>query len=140
MAARLLSGSVVPNGNVFGDPGDLYQNTSGGAGTTFWIKESGVGTDTGWTPLAATPSSTQQFIYTAGGGEGSDFRVTLPTPQPTPYLVFAQAEGTANSFIIDIPFADQTTTDFRVLTRGGTPSRNDEFAFEVVPPTAPIPP
>lgn len=37
-----------PNGNVTGDIGDLCINTSGGAGVTLWVKESGNGTNTGW--------------------------------------------------------------------------------------------
>jgi hypothetical protein len=52
---RLIANSVSvpvgkgsPNGNVVGKPGDLYINISGGANTTFWVKESGAGTNTGW--------------------------------------------------------------------------------------------
>jgi len=43
------SGAGDPNGTVTGKPGDLYTNTLGGAGTTLYVKESGVGTNTGWT-------------------------------------------------------------------------------------------
>jgi len=32
----------------FGSPGDLYSNVDGGAGSTLWVKESGVATNTGW--------------------------------------------------------------------------------------------
>lgn len=41
-------GSGDPNGVVTGSPGDTYVSTAGGAGTTFYVKESGVDTDTGW--------------------------------------------------------------------------------------------
>jgi hypothetical protein len=41
-------GSGSPNSVVVGNPGDLYTNTSGGAGTTLYVKESGTGTNTGW--------------------------------------------------------------------------------------------
>lgn len=37
-----------PNGHYDGNPGDIYINDSGGALQTLWVKESGVGTDTGW--------------------------------------------------------------------------------------------
>jgi hypothetical protein len=46
--ARQISGVGGPNGVVSGSPGDLYTNRSGGAATTLWVKESGVGTNTGW--------------------------------------------------------------------------------------------
>jgi hypothetical protein len=41
-------GAGSPNGSVTGNPGDLYTNTSGGANTTLYVKESGTGTNTGW--------------------------------------------------------------------------------------------
>lgn len=44
-----------PNGNVTGSPGNTYLNTAGGASVTLWIKETGIGTNTGW--VAPTPSS-----------------------------------------------------------------------------------
>jgi hypothetical protein len=33
---------------VVGSPGDLYVDLNGGVGLTFWVKETGVGTNTGW--------------------------------------------------------------------------------------------
>jgi hypothetical protein len=42
------SGQGDPNGAVTADPGMTYRNTLGGAGATFWVKESGVDTNTGW--------------------------------------------------------------------------------------------
>jgi hypothetical protein len=44
----MSSGVGSPNGVVVGSPGDMYLNTSGGAGTTLYIKESGSATNTGW--------------------------------------------------------------------------------------------
>jgi hypothetical protein len=44
------SGAGTPNGSVNGNPGDLYTDTNGGAGATLYVKESGTGTNTGWTP------------------------------------------------------------------------------------------
>ena len=46
--AVVRAGTGSPNGAVTGNPGDLYLNKSGGAGTTLYIKESGSGTNTGW--------------------------------------------------------------------------------------------
>ena len=44
----IYSGNGNPNGSVVGTTGDLYLNTAGGAGTTLFVKESGVNTNTGW--------------------------------------------------------------------------------------------
>jgi hypothetical protein len=41
-------GHGSPEGVVWGSPGDLYADLDGGAGTTLWVKESGVSTQTGW--------------------------------------------------------------------------------------------
>ena len=48
LTALLRSGGVVPNTHVVGSPGDLYTTTTGGAGTTLWVKETGTATNTGW--------------------------------------------------------------------------------------------
>lgn len=44
---RWLAGAGSPEGVVSAPPGSFYSNTSGGAGTTFYVKESGTG-NTGW--------------------------------------------------------------------------------------------
>lgn len=41
-------GSGSPEASVTGSPCDLYFNAAGGASTTFWVKETGVLTTTGW--------------------------------------------------------------------------------------------
>lgn len=41
------SGEGSPEGVVQANPGSLYLRTNGGAGTSFYVKESGTGT-TGW--------------------------------------------------------------------------------------------
>lgn len=43
----LFSGSGSPEGVVTANPGSMYLNTAGGAGTTLYVKESG-GSNTGW--------------------------------------------------------------------------------------------
>jgi len=42
------SGTGDPNGVVIGSPGDLFSRQDGGAGTSFYVKESGVATNLGW--------------------------------------------------------------------------------------------
>lgn len=46
---NLYVGSGNPNGAVSESPPALYFNTAGGAGSTLFVKESGVNTNTGWT-------------------------------------------------------------------------------------------
>jgi hypothetical protein len=41
MNVRITVGTGSPETVVTGDPGDLFINTSGGAGTTLWVKEIG---------------------------------------------------------------------------------------------------
>jgi hypothetical protein len=45
-------GNGSPESVVTGDVGDVYQRIDGSAGTTFYVKESGVG-NTGWTAISA---------------------------------------------------------------------------------------
>lgn len=45
---KITVGAGTPNGNVVGSPPDIYLNTSGGASTTMYLKESGTDTNTGW--------------------------------------------------------------------------------------------
>jgi len=44
---QFIVGSGSPNGTVAAPPGSIYLNTSGGAGTSLYVKESGTG-NTGW--------------------------------------------------------------------------------------------
>lgn len=45
---KALYGTGSPNSTMLGRPGDTYQNLSGGAAATLWVKESGIDTNTGW--------------------------------------------------------------------------------------------
>ena len=45
---RISIGIGSPNSVVPGSPGDLYFSSSGGTGTTLWVKETGINTDIGW--------------------------------------------------------------------------------------------
>jgi len=68
------AGNGSPETVVTGSPGDLYSNTSGGAGTTLYVKESGVATNTGWVAYNQLPL----FGTTAARPVGA--------PTATPYL------------------------------------------------------
>jgi len=45
--SKITAGAGSPEGVVTGNPGDMYLNQSGGAGTTLYVKESGT-SNTGW--------------------------------------------------------------------------------------------
>lgn len=63
-AAQLYSGVGSPEGGVFGNPGDLYQDETG----KVWAKGSGAGTNTGWQQLSTGAGSS---VFVAGAGAGS---------------------------------------------------------------------
>lgn len=71
--ARIFSGSGDPNGAVFADPGDVYQNETGGPSTAFWVKESGFGDNLGW--VALTPT----FLPDITDNPGVEVEITVPT-------------------------------------------------------------
>lgn len=48
LTVQILNGTGTPEGAVVADPGSLYLNRSGGAGTTLYVKQTGFGTNTGW--------------------------------------------------------------------------------------------
>lgn len=47
---NFIAGDGDPNGSCIGWRGDLYMRRDGGTNTTMYVKESGDGTLTGWTP------------------------------------------------------------------------------------------
>lgn len=49
-AAGIYFNAGAPNGVVTANPGAICLNTSGGANTTLYVKESGTATNTGWVP------------------------------------------------------------------------------------------
>ncbi len=62
-----------PNTFVTGSPGDYYLSTTGGAGATLWVKESGVSTNTGWVACSpgAIPGSPNALLFENPGGAGA---------------------------------------------------------------------
>ncbi len=64
-AAQQYLGSGTPEGNVSGYPGDIFHNTSGGNGTSIYIKETGSGTTTGWSGVTTSPTGTKSLFIIA---------------------------------------------------------------------------
>jgi len=77
MAAQHFSGVGDPNGVVFGNPGDTYQNEAPGP-TTFWTKASGIGTATGWAVLSGGGAQ-YVFVYQPGGVAVDNVYTDWPT-------------------------------------------------------------
>jgi len=65
-ACMFSAGAGTPEAAVVGSPCDLFLRTNGAAGTTLYVKETGVATNTGWFP-ASTAGGT---IGVASGGTG----------------------------------------------------------------------
>jgi len=75
MAANLFSGTGDPNGVVFGDPGDAYQDETG----AFWTKASGVATNTDWAQAnSGTTSGGEAGLL--GTGTGLDPLIAVAGP------------------------------------------------------------
>jgi hypothetical protein len=76
----------------------------------------------------------QNFVYTATGSEGSDFKVSLPATRINDaYFVTASLAGVTSNFAIDLPnsvASDRTTTQFRVQT-SSAPQSGDRIEFHV---------
>ncbi len=61
------------------------------------------------------------FQYTVVGGDNDDFTVSIPAakqPSSTDYMVTMTIQSGSIFTLYRIPYADQTTTTFRVLTDG----------------------
>jgi hypothetical protein len=85
--------------------------------------------------LAGVAGGEQNFVYTVGAGDGSDFFVTLPTPRANDLYDVTpnQISGAFTAFIIcpdDAP-GDRTTTAFRVVTSATLPV-GTRVSFETV--------
>jgi hypothetical protein len=80
-----LTGAGSPEGVVAAPVCSTYRRTDGGASTTFYAKETGAGTNTGWVPHGNPAGSgaptTVPFITTvADGGVSAEFALgSLPT-------------------------------------------------------------
>jgi hypothetical protein len=62
------SGTGSPEGVLTGSVGDTYRRTDGGAGTTFYVKESGNATNTGWVAINARATITNTALVLSGFG------------------------------------------------------------------------
>lgn len=79
-SAKVRTGSGTPEAAVTGSIGDIFLRDNGSAGTSFYIKESGNSTNTGWVP-GTTPASTTTFTGKTYNAESSGNLLTLPFTQ-----------------------------------------------------------
>jgi len=119
------SGAGDPNAALVpGTIGDLFSNTAGGAGTTFWVKEAGAPNSTGgWVPTR---------IPTLHADNGAS-----AFPLPT----FPAVTTVATTPVVAIAAGQRILPTSRVLaeiTAGGGTMAAAVFANPIVPPGAPI--
>ncbi len=65
VTTQWTSGAGSPEGSVLGGVGDLYSQTDGVGGAVLWLKATGSGNDTGWTP-ALSSVVIDQTLYGVG--------------------------------------------------------------------------
>lgn len=109
-ATVLRTGTGSPESVVTGSPGDIFLNTTGGAGTTLYVKQSGSATNTGWVG-SYSGSITGDFTVTAGDAilasagngfkikEGSNATMGLATIGGSNVVTVSTTKVTANSRI-----------------------------------------
>lgn len=127
------AGSGAPAGVVTGSPGDLYMNTSGGANTTFYIKESGAATSAGWVGAGAAGGG--------GGGVGPGTVNTLSKFGTTTTLVDSSLSDNASFLTLTyagryfnlVPPSGAAKVQFSQPSHNaweiGTPSSTDNFSM-----------
>lgn len=113
------SDAVNPNGTIVGSPGDLFSDTTGGAGSTFWVKETGVATNTGWAAPATTltgntngPAGANRFLSLTLLGNDADINVV-----DTEGWYFVRMNGLTANHTVTLPAAP--TTGMVVVVKDG---------------------
>jgi len=90
---RIRSGLVDPEGAIVGNPGDVWLRINGGPGATFYVKTSGVGTNTGWVAF----------------GQSGIKHLFIGAPAPSPGTVGDHIGNT-------VPINGEARMEFRVPT------------------------
>lgn len=86
-----FQGTGSPEGVVQARAGMTYVNRSGGANTTFWIKESGTST-TGWVPVQKPPTGTVTSTTVTSIWTGTQAAYDALTPDPATLYVILEDE------------------------------------------------
>jgi len=89
------SDAVLPNGAIVGSPGDFYTETTTG---TAWIKETGIGTNTGWVS-ARTPQNLQFAGTIIGAGAAVPGFLSNSAFTATGPVAPSYRRGTASRFL-----------------------------------------
>jgi len=107
----LLYGTSAPEGSVSASAGSMYCRTTGGNGTTFYVKQSGGATSSGWgalasdgsilTSFAVSPSTTSGFFSingsTSGASASSGYtRFGIGTSSANTYYPYMQSQPFGN--------------------------------------------
>ena len=94
----ICTGTGTPEGNQDGDPGDIWIRSDGGVGTSFYVKETGTGTNTGWGSPSDTPAALVADTLTIDIAN-ADARISRLRNGA---FLFAEIGGSAENFEIDL--------------------------------------
>lgn len=105
------TGTGSPAGSVSANIGSMYSNTTGGIGTSFWVKESGSG-NTGWASVLTSDSTLQPIwnnlqnatgaLVLANAGNATTFDQTSPVNWTWANTTLATSGAAQASPIINI--------------------------------------
>ena len=109
----------TPEGRVYAPVGKMFFQTNGGAGTSFYVKESGTG-NTGWASAGgglAHTAKTSSYPLTAGdsGGvfsnTGAAGSITFTLPAAVAGLNYRITDAAAQQIVIDAPASAAITVN-----------------------------
>lgn len=108
---RMLSGTIIPNGVIIGNVGDIYYQNDAGVGRA-WKKKTGNGTQTGWIEVADAQMVLDSIQAHAGGG------ATTPLPPGyIPYVGNDSALAVTGALHYDSATATTTISSYDASTR-----------------------
>lgn len=112
------AGNGTPEGAVIAWVGSLFLRQDGGASTTLYVKESGVGTNTGWVPVG-------------GGGGGTNGTVSGGAVSGWADSVNLTTEGTIDWAAWDANMVNGPASSIGQFARQGMPSTNGQRANRI---------
>jgi hypothetical protein len=130
---QILKGAGSPEGSITAPKGSLYLNLSGGAGTSYYVKESGSG-NTGW--VAGTSqlkgSATLDFPNTSSNGS-SDLTITVTGAADGDVvgLGIPNASATTGVFFAWVSATNTVTVRFHNTSGGSTDPASGTFKVTV---------
>lgn len=117
------SGNGTPEGSMTAVVGSIASRLDGGAGTSFYVKESGSG-NTGWKAVLTTSSSVGTVTSFSAGTLSPLFTTSVATPTTTPALTFSLSTQNNNLVFAGPTSGGPLAPTFRNLVAGDIPTLN----------------